>query len=94
MLEDYWQAPQELQAAATDVAGLQLAPNEIRDAISGSELNQDRQRDLKRSLTGGIENLKELLHVLERLKSLATSSHRPWEVFRWDKKRVKKREFG
>lgn len=90
VLEEYQQAPQEFQAATTDVAGLQLVLNDVKDSIDGSELSPDKQQDLQGLLNGCNQTLKELLQVLEKFKSLATSSHRRWEKFRWDKDRVER----
>ena len=90
VLHEYRQAPQEFQAANTDIASLQLVLNNVRDAINGYELSQDKQQDLQKLLSGCSDTLKELLQVLERFKSLATSSHRRWEKFRWDEDRVER----
>lgn len=90
VLHEYRQAPQDCQAATTDVAGLQLVLSNVRDAVNGSGLSQDKQQDLQMLLSGCSDTLKELLQVLERFKSLATSSHRRWEKMRWDKDRVER----
>ncbi len=90
VLHEYRQAPQDFQAATTDVAGLQLVLSNVRDAVNGSGLSQDKQQDLQMLLSGCSDTLKELLQVLERFKSLATSSHRRWEKMRWDKDRVER----
>ena len=90
VLKEYQQAPEEFRAASIDVAGLQLVLNDVKDAVKGCEMSQDEQRDLQKLLSGCDKNLKELLEVLERFKSLATSSHPRWEKFRWDSDHVER----
>ena len=90
VLKEYQHAPEEFQAASADVADLQIVLNGVKDAIKGCEMSQDKQRDLQKLLSGCEKTLKELLHVLERFKSLATSSHRQWEKLRWDQDRVER----
>ena len=88
VLKEYQEAPKDFQAASTDVAGLKVVLNDVKDAIKGREMSQGKQQDLQTLLSGCDKTLKELLQALEKCKSLAASNHRRLEKFRWDKDHV------
>lgn len=71
-------APEEFRAVSIEVAGLQQILGEVQESVSGQELSERRQDDLRQLVFGCKEVLMQLQCLLYKYKGLGPQIRRAW----------------